>query len=82
MKILFDIWIISGILSFVCVWISPYVFFLAIRGHINFMDHLVLLWQQIGGKIVIIFLNCILLGPIALIKVNLDAYNSIDDLED
>ncbi len=82
MNIIFEMWIFFGILAFLCVFVSPYLFFLAIRGHISFGDHLIFLWQQIGGKIIPIFLGCIILGPIALIKVNIDAYNSVNDIQD
>ena len=83
MNIILEIWIICGIFAFVCIFISPYVFYHA-KGlpPISIEEHLILTWQKVGGKIVTTFLSCLLLGPIALIKVNIDAYDSVNDIED
>ena len=87
MNIILEIWIISGIFAFVCFFVSPYIFyqlFAGLRGlpPISIEEHLILTWQKVGGKIVTTFLSCLLLGPIALIKVNIDAYDSVNDIED
>ena len=91
MNIIFDLWIISGIFAVACIFISPYFFYNILAPRygmppISLEENFILIWQELGNKIFVLILSCLLLGPIALVKINIDAYTSVkdtfDDLKD
>ena len=88
MKTIFEIWVIFGIFAFLCIYLTTYVTYMwahLFRGlpPVRFMDHIFSMSHEIGLKrLPLVFLSCILLGPIAFVKANIDAVDAINEIID
>ena len=88
MKTIFEIWIILGIFAFLCIFISTYITYMwahIFRGvpPVRFMDHIVSMTKEIGVKrLPLLLAGCLLLGPFAFVKVNVDAIDTIKEILD
>ena len=95
MKTIFEIWVIFGIFGFFSVFISSYFFFniFAMRRRIvgvSITEHLITMINTIcspTGKfhpenLLYLFLSCVIMGPIALIRTTIDAYETTKEIFD
>ena len=88
MKTIFEIWVLCGIFAFLCIYLTTYVTYMwahFFRGlpPVRFVDHILSMTNEIGlKKLPLVFLSCVLLGPVALVKANVDAVDTINEILD
>ena len=88
MKTIFEIWVLFGIFAFLCIFITTYVAYMwahFFRGlpPVRFGDHIFSLAHEIGVKrLPLLLAGCLILGPFAFVKTNLDAIDTINEIID